>query len=259
MNRLVWTCVIVAALGAFAVWFVSKEPPGVRPATHSHGDAGSSSLPTAPTESSLRDDPTPAVRTRRDVLRDYWGAQWSEIEGAMEAAGTKLDEPAPTIPPWESVAADFERLLPMKDGERASILRNNVGWPDEPTMEGLRSTLKVKLPEHLSDAELGSIVTIGERHNYDLRDRATRYVDRIDEILLEQFHRDEFGKAPYSTTGIPETGKTYFYSTSRAGNGWAMKMGICLDDHPELVSLQDEIKLLRLTRDKEIHEYVKSL
>ncbi|MCC7012899.1 MAG: hypothetical protein IT454_10085 [Planctomycetes bacterium] len=194
-------------------------------------------------------------KTERDVLREFWGESWAEIEARLEASGRNLDTVA-VFTPWEEAKALLEPHACLPGGTREALFDNRVQWPDELTHASLRSALGMKLPENLSDEDIGRIALAAEPFNVDLRAKAEAYVTGLDSVLRDQWRRDRFQRSPFTTDGLAPPHPLPFYSTSAAGGGWSVVLSITKEEHPEFAALDAEIKHLKGARRDAVREYL---
>ncbi|MCA8961783.1 MAG: hypothetical protein KDC38_14765 [Planctomycetes bacterium] len=191
---------------------------------------------------------TPA-RTLRDTLEDFWGDDWEQARDAL--AEIDLDVPYEVVP-WEIASREVEDQLFVDEGQARRIADQLTAWPSDPATEQEWVASRYRVPE-IQDVDWTAIHENIDHTNEAIENLARRFVDVIDETLLENWDTGRFRRSPATLAGTesPYQGKLVFTKTFATG-GWAVAVGVERHATPELEEIQARIQRLRRERHQRI-------
>ena len=203
-------------------------------------------------------------RPAREVLAEYWGSLWPEVQLALAEEGVDLDGDL-SFPAWESVKADAMRKLTVLAPEyRDALLTSDVRYPEVLSADWVLSRFKFRepLPADLSVAEnLTAIDEIASKYNWKIEGFSKQYADQLQWALEDLWEMDRIIRAPLSTRGAPSPyaeGKTLIDVAGNHGS-WAIAISVEADQFPLLAQQKAQITRMRRARDAEIRTYLESL
>ncbi len=257
MRRIVGFAVLVACLVVISLVVLMR--PKVDVATSAVEPRSTNSEPTdaetpiAP-ETRMEAESHPP-KTEREVLMEFWGDAWPDVEARLRVSGRNLDQVA-LVSPWEEAEALIEPHMRVVESEREVYIDRRLEWPDELTATSLRTALRMKLPENLSDEEIGQIALTAEPFNVDLREKAESWVGQLEGVIRQKWDSKQFDRAPITTQGIRCPAVLPFYSTSKVAAGWTIVLNISDEEHPEFAALDSEIAALKRSRRNAVSTYL---
>ena len=216
----------------------SAELPSASPLGYAHREPAALEPASEPTQ-----------ERARDFLARYHGDAWPEVEARLEAAGVALDGPY-VFHPWEEAEPIVRAGYRLAPEERAQTLLQKLDWPDELTLDWVRSEFDTGRPYPLAEEDLPVLRDLVADLNLELLGKAELYCDLLDATIQERFQRGQFVRQPYSSQAVPSSAG--FHATAVGALGWGTSMSLTREEHPELAALLDEMRALRQTRRERI-------
>jgi len=197
----------------------------------------------------------PATQSARGFLADYYGERWAQVEAAIEASGENLDQPY-SFHPWEDVALEFERVIPLDEPRRAAVVASQMQWPQELTVSWVAENYPIGRAIVLSEPDLPELEAAVAATNEELAQLADEWARRIDFYLQERWQSGRYLKAPFTTMGLSQ--EKGFYSCSHGGYSWALTVTLMREDYPDMVDLEQQAAVLRDERARLVGAFLRA-
>jgi len=203
-------------------------------------------------------EPEPVASTTpsaRAFLAEFYGERWAEIGPAIEATGQDLDQPY-FFTPWEDVALEFERAMPLDEPRREAVHSSLMQWPAELTTDWVQEAYPSGTRYALSALDLSELEAAVADKNGELDLLADEWAERIDFYLRERWQTGRYQRAPFTTMGLSQD--MGFYSCSHGGSGWAVTLTLKHEDYPDMVALEKQAARLCHERDVLVVAFLKN-
>lgn len=195
------------------------------------------------------------MRTGREVLEEYWGDRWPEMQRVLQEKGIDLEKPC-NSPPWEEVKKEFEDLSRLTVQERDGHRKGFVNWPEHLDNAWLDANLGIS--RQLTPEQLALVEASVVEKNAKLEDMSDDALSRIDAAMQDAWQRDRIIRSPVSTEGITNP-LPCFMSKSKAGHGWGASVNLTHAENPELSALLTKLNAFRHRRDDSVRSYIAGL
>lgn len=212
-------------------------------------------------------DPTvpakPPARLAADVLQEYWGDRWAEVELALREKGIDLHVPYELVP-WETAVLHMEPLVALTSTERTQQFNNVFQWPVGSTPEELGLWLQLEFAVgdpsvEASTIEIQDVLAVEaavQPFNDELAGIAADYVETVDQLLQMHWNSGDFQKAPFHSMSLPmEYG---FFAKACAAESWTMVMTLKREDCPDVVKMEMRSATLREKRESTVRNLLHS-
>ncbi len=207
----------------------------------------------------------------RDVLADFWGADWAEVEEEIRREAPELLErrldPDSLPPPFEELIPEIrEKFLVMEEPQIASLRRGYTGsdlWPEPVTEEFLRETFHIPDDAVLDPDGLVEAQRLAAELSPEVESTFQEFLAGLNRAREEQVLQRRARIAPFylpqCKSGIPPEGVRAFMGDSFGYKGWSVGIVLRREDYPELDELERKLKLLAAERRKAVRRALKKL
>lgn len=194
------------------------------------------------------------AHTVREVMEEFWGAEWAVVEQRLLAEGIDLEE-AHALEPWEEIEAKIaQRILPPEEHWKGA-LESGLKWPDPLTVEWIQHHFGTQ--RELDGIDLGEIEAIASPYNERILDALERHRQGIELALRHKWLLGQYRRSPRTTKALPQDTRRAFLSAGTAGGGWAVTMSLYAEDHPDLLQIEREFVEERGARDAAIKAWLR--
>ncbi len=214
-----------------------------------------------PPENSLLSPEPPPPETKRDYLRRYHGAGFSEIEKQLEAEGYNLDALVAEgdIAPWEEVEDRIHKMFVGSLDQILMVSKGSIRWPEEINQKYILDHFKID-SEKLTDADVSMVESIAQDYNKSIQEDAKAMQMNVHDALEAVWVERRYDRAPLLLhSAPPDHNRPFVAGTSVAGYGWCVAAAMYRDEYPELNELQKRIDKSLSERNAAIQKYLNSL
>lgn len=216
-----------------------------------------------------REEVTPAVpptgsaevekRTKREVLRDYWGDRWPAVEQQIVAQGGDLDALVEgDITPWEVVEADLRKLV-LSD---AASLRKSLAAALQLEPEKDAYDLMLRQNGRRPTKEiLANLQAVTESYRAELDLKAEELALQEERYRQRVWDEGLYRAGPFFETGGPDYLREPGGGWSISSNvrEWAIYFRLEPDRDPAYANAMGEVKRVRSERQEGWQEVLDSL
>jgi hypothetical protein len=206
-----------------------------------------------------------APRTLGDLMREYWGERWPEVEPSLREwcliAGIddclgQLVEVAPK--PWESVEPAVELAFfdttSAFDQQRAALCEwSGMEW----TEDVVRKRFGVRDDAPIGPAALETARRIALDFAAPLESKSFEWWSAVDSALAAAWFAGRIEKGPYVTPLYRGTDALFVRTISI--DRWSVSVVLLRDEHPLIAQVAADIETLKHSRETAVREYLATL
>lgn len=208
----------------------------------------------------------PAARwgTTRELLEEYYGLPWREIETLVDMRFVDPDRRARLLP-WDEVAASFRREIVRQSPEDdAQCVRDATGWGGLHSAPDWYGDALNPARKALAAIDVQNLERIASEYASRLSDLADAVNRTIPACMADQWDKGRYARSPLCDTKEaraferdPKAGLTRLVSSS--GGGWHVRFRFESSAYPELDALALQIRELKRERVERCRDYIAAL
>jgi hypothetical protein len=203
---------------------------------------------------------TAKVRTREDVMREFWGDRWPEISAILKEKGRGdfATMPAEDLPPWDSVVSDVCQGMRMADSMKKFWMYSYMA-ASPMTQEYIQQNLGISDIELRADQLLEIDAILEESTQRGLAAFANiEYAVNIE--LANKCARGDYYYGPYTTAvAVPRRPDPAIFVYAYNVKGWNIKCTVWQDEVPHVEKDMEVLKGMKKIQRPLIYKYLASI